>query len=36
MWQEIDNKLYKRFEFKDFSTAFGFMTPKVGSLPSQV
>jgi 4a-hydroxytetrahydrobiopterin dehydratase len=26
MWQEIDNKLYKRFEFKDFSTAFGFMT----------
>lgn len=25
MWQEIDNKLYKAFEFKDFSEAFSFM-----------
>ncbi|WP_422008156.1 4a-hydroxytetrahydrobiopterin dehydratase [Roseivirga pacifica] len=26
MWQEIDNKLTKTFEFKDFTEAFGFMT----------
>ncbi|TAD86304.1 MAG: pterin-4-alpha-carbinolamine dehydratase [Bacteroidetes bacterium] len=26
MWQEVDNKLYRCFEFKDFSAAFGFMT----------
>ena len=26
MWQEKDNNLYKKFEFKDFSEAFGFMT----------
>lgn len=26
MWPEIDNKLYKSFEFKDFSEAFSFMT----------
>lgn len=26
MWQEIDNTLYRRFEFKDFSEAFAFMT----------
>lgn len=26
MWKEIDNKLYKKFEFKDFSEAFAFMT----------
>jgi 4a-hydroxytetrahydrobiopterin dehydratase len=26
MWNEIDNKLYKGFEFKDFSAAFSFMT----------
>jgi 4a-hydroxytetrahydrobiopterin dehydratase len=26
MWQEKDNKLYKKFEFKDFSQAFAFMT----------
>jgi 4a-hydroxytetrahydrobiopterin dehydratase len=26
MWQSIDNKLYKRFEFKNFSEAFAFMT----------
>ena len=25
-WQEIDNKLYKAFVFKDFSEAFSFMT----------
>jgi 4a-hydroxytetrahydrobiopterin dehydratase len=26
MWQEINNSLYKKFEFKDFSEAFSFMT----------
>ena len=26
MWIETDNKLYRKFEFKDFSEAFGFMT----------
>jgi 4a-hydroxytetrahydrobiopterin dehydratase len=26
MWQEIDNKLYRKFEFRDFSEAFAFMT----------
>ena len=26
MWQEADNKLYKAFQFKDFSEAFAFMT----------
>jgi 4a-hydroxytetrahydrobiopterin dehydratase len=26
MWPEIDNKLYKSFQFKDFSEAFSFMT----------
>ena len=26
MWQEKENKLYKRFQFKNFSEAFGFMT----------
>jgi 4a-hydroxytetrahydrobiopterin dehydratase len=26
MWEEKDNKLYKKFEFADFSEAFGFMT----------
>lgn len=26
MWEEINNSLYKRFEFKDFSEAFGFMS----------
>lgn len=26
MWQEKDNSLYRRFEFKDFSEAFGFMS----------
>ena len=25
MWKEKDNKLYKKFEFKDFSEAFAFM-----------
>lgn len=25
MWIEKDNKLYKKFEFSDFSEAFGFM-----------
>jgi 4a-hydroxytetrahydrobiopterin dehydratase len=26
MWKESDNKLYKKFEFADFSEAFAFMT----------
>jgi 4a-hydroxytetrahydrobiopterin dehydratase len=26
MWEEIDKKLYKKFEFKNFSEAFAFMT----------
>ncbi len=26
MWQEIDNTLHKKFEFKNFSEAFAFMT----------
>ena len=26
MWKEEDNKLYKKFEFKNFSEAFSFMT----------
>jgi len=26
MWQETDNKLYKKFQFKNFSEAFAFMT----------
>ncbi len=26
MWQEIENKLYKKFSFKDFTEAFAFMT----------
>lgn len=26
MWEEKDNKLYRAFEFKDFSQAFAFMT----------
>ena len=26
MWQESNNKLYRKFEFKDFSEAFAFMT----------
>lgn len=26
MWKEIDNKLYRKFEFSDFSAAFAFMT----------
>lgn len=25
-WTEADNKLYRKFKFKDFSEAFGFMT----------
>lgn len=25
-WQEKDNKLYKKFQFKNFSEAFAFMT----------
>jgi len=25
-WKEADNKLYRKFEFKDFSEAFAFMT----------
>ena len=26
MWKEQDNKLHKKFTFKDFSEAFAFMT----------
>jgi len=26
MWKEEKNKLYKKFQFKDFSEAFAFMT----------
>ena len=26
MWNEQDNKLYRKFQFKDFSEAFAFMT----------
>lgn len=26
MWTEKDNSLYKKFEFKDFNYAFGFMS----------
>jgi 4a-hydroxytetrahydrobiopterin dehydratase len=26
MWQEQNNQLYKKFEFKNFSEAFAFMT----------
>jgi 4a-hydroxytetrahydrobiopterin dehydratase len=26
MWQEVDNKLYRKFKFKNFSEAFAFMT----------
>ncbi len=26
MWKEVKNKLYKKFEFKDFSEAIAFMT----------
>ena len=26
MWQEKNNALYRKFEFKDFSQAFAFMT----------
>ncbi len=26
MWTETENKLYKKFKFKDFSEAFSFMT----------
>ena len=26
MWQEKNNTLYQKFEFKDFSAAFAFMT----------
>ncbi len=26
MWKEENNSLYKKFEFRDFSEAFGFMS----------
>jgi 4a-hydroxytetrahydrobiopterin dehydratase len=26
MWQEKENKLYRKFEFRNFSEAFAFMT----------
>ncbi len=30
MWQKKDDSLYKKFEFKDFSEAFGFVTQVAG------
>jgi 4a-hydroxytetrahydrobiopterin dehydratase len=35
MWQEKNDKLYKKFTFKDFKEAFGFMT-KVAELAEQM
>ncbi|MFN5334804.1 MAG: 4a-hydroxytetrahydrobiopterin dehydratase [Bacteroidota bacterium] len=26
MWQEVNNQLYKKFQFNNFSEAFGFMS----------
>jgi 4a-hydroxytetrahydrobiopterin dehydratase len=26
MWEEKNNKLYRKFQFKDFNSAFSFMT----------
>ncbi len=26
MWKEVNNKLYRKFQFKNFSEAFAFMT----------
>jgi 4a-hydroxytetrahydrobiopterin dehydratase len=26
MWEKVGNKLYRKFQFKDFSEAFAFMT----------
>ncbi|HEX6914387.1 MAG TPA: 4a-hydroxytetrahydrobiopterin dehydratase [Chitinophagaceae bacterium] len=26
MWQHLDNRLYRKFQFDDFSEAFAFMT----------
>ncbi|MBX3240358.1 MAG: 4a-hydroxytetrahydrobiopterin dehydratase [Chitinophagaceae bacterium] len=26
MWKEVNNQLYRKFEFKNFSEAFAFMT----------
>ena len=26
MWEESNNKMYRKFEFRDFSEAFAFMT----------
>lgn len=35
MWHEIDNKLVKHFEFKNFVEAYGFMT-KVALIAQQM
>lgn len=35
MWEEKDNKLKRSFEFKDFKSAFAFMT-KVAMLAEQL
>lgn len=35
MWQKKDNSLYKKFEFKDFSEAFGFVTQVAGLAEQQ-
>lgn len=35
MWQEIDNKLIKEFQFEDFKEAFAFMT-KVAQIAEEL
>lgn len=35
MWQKKDNSLYKKFEFKDFSEAFGFIAQVAGLAEQQ-
>ena len=35
MWEKQNNKLYKKFIFKDFSSAFSFMT-QVGMIAEKI
>ena len=35
MWEKQNNKLYKKFLFKDFSSAFSFMT-QVGMIAEKI
>src|SRR4051812_19685132 len=35
MWQEQDGRLYRRFEFKDFREAFGFMQKVAAAAEAQ-